>query len=151
MGPRWARRSPISGRGCGRRLAGAFDGVDVVFLVTPIDDRIEIRERTAVQAAQMAGVRQVVKVYGAVRHDGDPLDVLHEASVDAIIAPGPSWALVSPNSVMESSLLSQAEGIKQAGICSVPWAAEGSVSSPSTTSLGRWPLCHRARRVRCQL
>jgi NAD(P)H dehydrogenase (quinone) len=96
-------------------LAGAFDGVDVVFLVSPMDDRIEIRERNALHAAQQAGVRRVVKLYGAVRHRGDPLDVLHQASIDAIKASGLSWALVSPNSVMETSLLSQAEGIKQAG------------------------------------
>jgi len=96
-------------------LAGAFDGVNVVFLVTPVDDRIEIRERNALRAAQQAGVRRVVKLHGAVRHDGDPLDVLHQASIDAIKASGLSWALVSPNSVMETSLLSQAEAIKQAG------------------------------------
>ena len=96
-------------------LAGAFDGVDVVFLVSPMDDRIEIRERNALRAAQQAGVRRVVKLYGAVRHHGDPLDVLHQASIDAIKGSGLSWALVSPNSVMETSLLSQAEGIKQTG------------------------------------
>lgn len=96
-------------------LAGAFDGVEVVFLVTPMDDRIEIRERSALRAAQQAGVRRVVKLHGAVRHDGDPLDVLHQASIDAIKASGLSWSLVSPNSVMETSLLSQAEAVKQAG------------------------------------
>ncbi len=96
-------------------LAAAFDGVDVVFLVSPMDDRIEIREGNALRAAQQAGVRRVVKLYGAVRHRGDPLDVLHQASIEAIRASGLSWALVSPNSVMETSLLSQADGIKQAG------------------------------------
>jgi uncharacterized protein YbjT (DUF2867 family) len=96
-------------------LAGAFAGVDVVFLVTPMDDRIEIREHNALRAAQQAGVRRVVKLHGAVRHDGDPLDVQHQASIDAIKASGLSWALVSPNSVMETSLLSQADAVKQMG------------------------------------
>jgi NAD(P)H dehydrogenase (quinone) len=96
-------------------VAGAFDGVDSVFVVSPMDDRIEIRERNALRAAERAGVSRVVKLYGAVRHDGDPLDVLHRASIDAIKASGLSWALVSPNSVMETSLLSQADGLKQTG------------------------------------
>jgi NAD(P)H dehydrogenase (quinone) len=96
-------------------LSGAFDGVDTVFLVSPMDDRVAIREHNALRAAQRAGVRRVVKLYGAVRHHGDPLDRLHQASIDAIGASGLSWALVSPNSVMETSLFSQAEGIKQAG------------------------------------
>jgi uncharacterized protein YbjT (DUF2867 family) len=96
-------------------LAGAFEGVEVVFLVSPMDDRIEIRERNALRAAQRAGVRRVVKLYGAVRHRGDPLDVLHQGSIKEIKASGLSWALVSPNSVMETSLLSQAEAVKQEG------------------------------------
>jgi len=96
-------------------LARAFEGVEAVFVVSPMDDRIEIRERNALSAAQQAGVRRVVKLYGAVRHHGDPLDALHLASIDAIRASGLSWALVSPNSVMETSLYSQADAIKQAG------------------------------------
>jgi NAD(P)H dehydrogenase (quinone) len=42
------------------------------------------------------------------------LDVLHQGSIDAIRASGLSWALVSPNSVVETSLLNQAEGVKHA-------------------------------------
>jgi hypothetical protein len=52
-------------------------------------------------------VRRVAKLYGAVRHDGDPVDVLHQAGIDAVKASGLSWALVSPSSVMETSLLSR--------------------------------------------
>jgi len=96
-------------------LAGAFEGVDAVFIVSPMDERIELRERNALRAAQQAGVRRVVKLYGAVRHHGDALDALHRASVEAIRQSGLSWALISPNSVMETSLLSQADAVKQAG------------------------------------
>jgi uncharacterized protein YbjT (DUF2867 family) len=95
-------------------VAGAFDGVDTVFMVSPIDDRIAAREGNALAAAERAGARRVVKVYGAVRHDGDPLERVHRASIEAIEASGLSWALVSPNSVMETSLLAQADGVKQA-------------------------------------
>jgi uncharacterized protein YbjT (DUF2867 family) len=96
-------------------LDDAFSGVDSVFVVSPMDDRIEVRELAALEAARRAGVRRVVKLYGAVRHRGDSLDVLHQASIDAIRESGLSWALVSPNSVMETSLFSQAEAVKQAG------------------------------------
>jgi uncharacterized protein YbjT (DUF2867 family) len=96
-------------------LTPAFDGVDTFFLVTPRDDRIRARELAALGAAEHAGVRRIVKLYGAVRHRGDPLDALHQASIAAIKASGLSWALVSPNSVMETSLLSQADAVKQAG------------------------------------
>lgn len=93
-------------------LETAFAGVDTVFLVSPMDDRIALREANALEAAQRAGVRRVVKLYGAVRHRGDSLDAMHRASIDAIRASGLRWALVSPNSVMETSLLSQADAVK---------------------------------------
>jgi uncharacterized protein YbjT (DUF2867 family) len=95
-------------------LRDAFAGVDAFFLVSAMSDRIEVQERNAIRAAEQAGVRRVVKLYGAVRHREDPLDVLHKESIDAIQASGLSWALVSPNSVMETSLLSQAEAVRSA-------------------------------------
>lgn len=95
-------------------LRGAFAGIDTAFLVTPMDDRIATREANALQAAQDAGVRRMVKLYGAVRHHGDSLDGLHRASVDAIRASGLNWALVSPSSVMETSLLPQAKAVMYA-------------------------------------
>jgi uncharacterized protein YbjT (DUF2867 family) len=96
-------------------LAAAFDGVDTVFLVSPMDDRIAARELAALQVAEQAGVRRIVKLYGAVRHRGDPLDAQHLASIEAIKASGLNWALVSPSSVMETSLLAQADAVKQTG------------------------------------
>ncbi len=96
-------------------LGPAFEGVDTAFIVTPMDDHILVREENALRAAQGAGVRRVVKLYGAVRHHGDSLDALHLASIDAIRGSELNWALVSPNSVMETSLLAQAGAVKQAG------------------------------------
>ena len=88
-------------------LACVFAGVDTAFIVSPMDERIAIREANALQAAQEAGVRRIVKLYGAVRHHGDPLDALHLASIEAIRESGLSWALVSPSSVMDTSMLNQ--------------------------------------------
>lgn len=95
-------------------LDSAFAGIDTVFVVSPMDDRIAVRETNAVRAAQRAGVRRVVKLYGAVRHHGDSLDAQHLQSIAALSESGLDWALVSPNSVMETSLLGQAEAVRQA-------------------------------------
>ena len=117
-------------------LTAAFDGVDVVFLVSPMDDRIAVREGNALRAAQRAGTRRIVKLYGAVRHRGDPLDRLHAASIEAIKASGLSWSLVSPNSVMETSLLSQTDAIKQAGAL-FGCAGDGRVGLVAADDIGR--------------
>lgn len=98
-------------------LPAAFAGVDTVFLVTPMDDHILERESNALAAAEKAGVRRIVKLLGAVRHQAtEELHQQHVASLAAISASGLRWARVSPNSVMETSLLGQASGIIQAGM-----------------------------------
>ncbi|HYY22532.1 MAG TPA: NmrA family NAD(P)-binding protein [Thermoleophilaceae bacterium] len=94
-------------------LADPLDGVETVFLISPMDEHIEERETNVLRAALDAGVERIVKLYGAVRHRGDPLDRLHVASLDAIKASGLEWALVSPSSVMETSLLPHAETIRE--------------------------------------
>jgi uncharacterized protein YbjT (DUF2867 family) len=94
-------------------LEPALEGVERVFLVSPMGDRIAEQERAVTIAATEASVELVIKLYGAVNHRGDPLDQLHQASIEALRVSGLRWALVSPNSVMETSLLSQAETIRQ--------------------------------------
>jgi uncharacterized protein YbjT (DUF2867 family) len=96
-----------------KSLGEAFAGVDTAFIVSPLDERIATREENALRAAQEAGVRRVVKLYGCVRHHGDPLDALHLTSIDAIRNSGMDWALVSPSSVMDTSVLDQVEAIRQ--------------------------------------
>src|SRR4051794_15882670 len=96
-------------------LGPALDGIDRVFLVSPMDDRIEARETAVTAAAKDAGVDFVLKLYGAVKHHGDSLDRLHRASIEALRQSGITWALLSPNSVMETSLLSEAAPIKAMG------------------------------------
>lgn len=90
-------------------------GVERVFLVSPMDGSIADREIAMIDAARESGVERVVKLYGAVRHDGDALDRLHQASIAALRTSGLCWALVSPNSVIETALYSQRQAIEQAG------------------------------------
>jgi len=118
-------------------LAAVFAGVDTAFLVSPMDERIAIREANALQAAQQAGVRRIVKLYGAVRHHGDPVDALHLASIAAIRESGLSWALVSPSSVMDTTMLDlAAEAIRSVG-CLAGCAGEGRVGLVAADDVGR--------------
>lgn len=94
-------------------LGPALEGVRKVFLVSPMDDRVAAREQNVIAAARSAGVEFVAKLYGAVRHEGDPLDRLHQASIQALRESGMGWCLVSPNTVMESNLFPLVEGLRQ--------------------------------------
>jgi uncharacterized protein YbjT (DUF2867 family) len=108
-------------------LGEAMVGVDTIFLVSPLDDRVQARESNVLEAAQRAGVRRIVKLYGAVEHHGDHLGSLHDASVEAIRRSGLEWALLSPTSVLETSLLSMVPWIEETGAI-VASAGEGRVA-----------------------
>ncbi len=117
-------------------LGDAVAGVDTVFLVSPMDERVQIRERNVLEAAQRAGVRRIVKLYGAVEHHGDPLGRLHDASVEAIRQSGLEWALLSPTSVLETSLFSMIPWIEEVGAV-VASAGEGKVAHVAADDVGR--------------
>ncbi len=94
-------------------LTAAVDGVSHIFLVTPMDDHIAIREAAVVDAAVASDSNpQILKIHGAVEHRGDHLSSMHLASIDHIKASGLPWSLISPNSVMETSLLGYADSVK---------------------------------------
>ncbi|MBM3662215.1 MAG: hypothetical protein FJW94_04880 [Actinobacteria bacterium] len=78
--------------------------VSHVFLTSPMDERITARESAVVDACAANGSPLVVNIYGAVRHEGDHLDQLHTAAIDHLKLSGLPWTLVSPSSVMETSL-----------------------------------------------
>lgn len=90
-------------------VARALEGVDKVFLCTPMDEKISERECRIIEAAKQAGVGHLVKIYGSVKHGEDPLITQHLASIEALKASGINWTLVSPNSVLETSVLSFAQ------------------------------------------
>ncbi len=92
-------------------LAPALEGVTHVFLSSPIDERITARECAVIDASLAGDGPHVLKLHGAVRHD-DELASLHGAVLDHLTSCGLPWTLISPNSVMETSLLSYAETLK---------------------------------------
>jgi len=93
-------------------LAAAVAGVTHVFLVAPMDERIAAREIAVLKAVEQAGGAHIVKLFGAVRHEGDALSVQHGGSLEYLKASGLPWTLISPSSVMETSLLAYAELLK---------------------------------------
>jgi NAD(P)H dehydrogenase (quinone) len=117
-------------------LGGAMAGVDTVFLVSPMDDRVQEREGNVLGAAQRAGVGRIVKLYGAVEHHGDRLGSLHDASVEAIRRSGLEWALLSPTSVLETSLLSMVPWIEATGSV-VASAGDGRVAHVAADDVAR--------------
>lgn len=80
-----------------------------VFLTTPMDERLEARESAVVAAAVAAAQPHIVAVYGAVHHDDDVLQRQHAGALEQLQNSGLPWTLVSPNSVMETSLKPFAE------------------------------------------
>jgi uncharacterized protein YbjT (DUF2867 family) len=117
-------------------LGEALAGVDTVFMVSPMDDRVAVREGNVVEASKRAGVRRIVKLYGAVRHHGDPLGSLHDASVQALRQSGLEWALLSPTSVLETTLFSMIPWIEEAGGI-VASAGDGKVALVAADDVAR--------------
>ncbi|HSN49713.1 MAG TPA: NAD(P)H-binding protein [Bacteroidales bacterium] len=93
-------------------LIPVLKGIDSVFLSTPMDANIAERERNIINASKMSGVQQIVKIYGAVKHEGDQLTSEHKQALDSLTNSGIAWTLISPNSVMETSLLTMSASIK---------------------------------------
>ncbi len=117
-------------------LDAALAGVDRVFLVTPMDERIAQRETGVVERARVAGVRHIIKLYGAVHHRGDPLDQQHQASIRALKQSGLDWTIFSPQTVMETNLLAQADVIRETAAI---WgcAGEGRAAIVAADDCGR--------------
>lgn len=85
-------------------LEQVMQGVDAIFLSSPMDIRLAEREIAIIDKAKQNGVNHIVKIYGSVKHEGDELDQMHRKVIDYLQSSGIQWTLVSPNSVMETSL-----------------------------------------------
>ena len=95
-------------------LAAVMEQADRLFLVSPMHSDLGRREVTAIKEAEAHGLVHVVKLYGAVRHEGDQLDTQHQLAIDALRDSELMWTLVSPQTVMETNLLGQIEGVRHA-------------------------------------
>jgi uncharacterized protein YbjT (DUF2867 family) len=95
-----------------KTLEPIFEGVDIVFLASPMDNKIKQREITVIDLAVKKGINHIIKLHGAVKHDGDNLSQMHDSVLEKLKSCGINWTLISPNSVMETSFLSNKDTIK---------------------------------------
>lgn len=93
-------------------LTQCMTGIDRIFLVSPMVDGLDQLEINVINSAQKNGVNHIFKLYGAVEHDGDYLITLHNKAIDTLKSSSLNWTLISPNSVMETCILSYAEVIQ---------------------------------------
>jgi len=93
-------------------LEPIMQDISHIFLASPMHPQMAQREMNVINTARNHKVQHIVKIYGAVRHEGDFLDSLHLQVIEHLKQSHLKWALVSPNSVMETSLMPMAESIK---------------------------------------
>ena len=93
-------------------LDAVMEQADRMFLVSPMHADLGRWEVAAIESAATHGLSQVVKLYGSVRHEGDQIHAQHQMSIDALQASELTWTLVSPQTVIETNLLGQVEGIR---------------------------------------
>lgn len=87
-------------------LPEVCEGVTDAFLATPMDGRIAAREIALIDALQATSPNaRILAISGAVDHQGDALSAQHELALQHLKASGMRWSILSPNSVMETSLL----------------------------------------------
>lgn len=89
-----------------------LEQVDRMFLVSPMHLDLGERECALIECAKQANLKQLVKLYGSVEHEGDPLDVQHWMAIDALKASGLPWCLLSPQTVTDSHVMAQLETIR---------------------------------------
>lgn len=97
-------------------LRRGFEGCDSLFLLgPPVVNQTQL-ELNAVEAAQAAGVRHIVKqsVMGAAG-EAYSLATVHRPVEKAIEASGLAWTFLRPNSFMQNTVTYMAETIKAEG------------------------------------
>jgi uncharacterized protein YbjT (DUF2867 family) len=90
-------------------LREPMEVADRVFISSPMHPDLGRRESNAIR------IEQVVKIHGAVRHEGDQLDRQHQIAIRALERSGLHWTLISPQTVIETNLLAQLEPIQHLG------------------------------------
>jgi len=124
-------------------LPPVCEGVTDVFLATPMDGRIAAREIALVNAVQSTSPNaRILAISGAVDHQGDALSTQHQQALDYLKASGLRWSLLSPNSVMETSLLPYAGTIEDDAVFGMSGEGRiGMVALADVAAVGADVLC----------
>lgn len=116
---------------------GAFDGVDAVFLVSPVSDQQVAQENSLVDALAAAGRAHIVKLVAAgIEQRPAPVrfNANHHEILDHIATTGLPLTVLAPNSFMDNVLFS-AETIRTQGAI-YNSAGEGAVSFIAADDIG---------------
>lgn len=95
-------------------LRPAFDGCAKVFLLAPVALNQPELEHNAVEAAQAAGVRHIVK-QSVIRADEMSYELakVHRPVEEAIESSGMAWTFLRPNSFMQNALTFMSRTIRK--------------------------------------
>ena len=85
-------------------LAGALEGIEKVFLLTPNGERQAEQEENMIAAAARIGVTHIVKlsVLGAAPDAASAFGRLHALAEKALQSSGMQWTIVRPNMMMQN-------------------------------------------------
>jgi uncharacterized protein YbjT (DUF2867 family) len=118
-----------------------------------MDEHVAEREQNVIRAASDGGGAHILKLFGAVKHDADALMLQHTMALDSLLASGLPWTLISPNSVMETSLLPCAQVAKMDCIMGISGRGRvGLVALGDVTAVTRAVLLgegHEGRNYEC--
>ncbi|HEY9596519.1 MAG TPA: SDR family oxidoreductase [Cyanophyceae cyanobacterium] len=118
-------------------VKAAFEGVDKIFLATPLVPNLEEVEATTVEAAKTAGIKHIVKlsVMGADTQPKLLLGQMHREGEKRIEASGISYTFLRPNSFHQNYITYTGETIKNQNIFYLPMG-DGKISLIDTRDLG---------------
>lgn len=101
-----------------RSVEGAFEGVDVAWLLTPPGPNAPIQASNALWAARLGGVKHVVRMSAVgAAHDAPNLNSrLHALSDSEIAASGLPFTIVKPHFFMQNLMMAAASVTEQGAI-----------------------------------
>ena len=110
-------------------VAAALDGVQRLFLLTPLEQDMAGVAARVIEQAHAAGVVQIVRlsVFGAGRHADTRLASFHRETEQVLESCGVPWASLRPNAFMQNTISYFAESIRRDGVFHAP-QGQGRVS-----------------------
>ena len=99
-------------------LAGAFNSVDTLFLLLPLQKNMVELARNAIHAAKVAGVKHIVRTSGAGADAASPVAIARvQGEIDQlVIESGLSWTITRPTSFMQNYINFYGTMIKRGAI-----------------------------------
>jgi uncharacterized protein YbjT (DUF2867 family) len=117
-------------------IAGALEGIDRAFLLTPSSEGAEAQQTAFVELARSAGVRHIVKLSQLAAASASPVRFLrYHAAVEQVLrASGLAYTFLRPNLFMQGLLGFRASILAQGQFFAAAGDAPGRILSRSASS-----------------